>query len=185
VGELSPEGKRQLIARIDRGDTLMLGDGINDGLALSTAFCSGTPAIDRPFVPSRADFYYLSAGLSPIRSALRASHAVRKVVRHALFDRSVAERTAASHIAVGLELALIFSGAWLLWRLVLSPSARAEAPSPRLVAWEISISDFLLFLWCVVMGGFLFQLGAVQLVKSAHLDQTERLIFAGGGFHNY
>lgn len=87
-----------------------------------------------------------------------------------------------AQIAVGLELALIFSGAWLLWRLVLSPSARAEAPSPRLVAWEISISDFLLFLWCVVMGGFLFQLGTVQLVKSAHLDQTERLIFAGGGF---
>jgi membrane protease YdiL (CAAX protease family) len=90
--------------------------------------------------------------------------------------------TLSAQIAVGLELALIFSGAWLLWRLVLSPSARAEASSPRLVAWEISISDFLLFLWCVVMGGFLFQLVAVQLVKSAHLDQTERLIFAGGGF---
>ena len=90
--------------------------------------------------------------------------------------------TLPAQIAVGLELALIFSGAWLLWRLVLSPSARAEAFSPRLVAWEISISDFLLFLWCVVMGGVLFQLGAVQLVKSAHLDQTERLIFAGGGF---
>lgn len=90
--------------------------------------------------------------------------------------------TLSAQIAVGLELALIFSGAWLLWRLVLSPAARAEASSPRLAAWEISVSDFLLFLWCVVMGGVLFQLGAVQLVKSAHLDQTELLIFAGGGF---
>jgi P-type Cu2+ transporter len=83
-GELSPEGKRQLLSRIDHSDTLMLGDGINDGLALGSAFCSGTPAIDRPFVPSRADFYYLSAGLSPVRSALRVSHVVRQVVRNAL-----------------------------------------------------------------------------------------------------
>ncbi len=87
-----------------------------------------------------------------------------------------------AQIAVGIELALILSGAWLLWRLVLSPSARAEGAAPRLVAWEISVSDFLLFLWCVAMGGVLFQLGAGQLLKSANLDQTERLIFAGGAF---
>ncbi|HEY6880488.1 MAG TPA: heavy metal translocating P-type ATPase metal-binding domain-containing protein [Polyangiales bacterium] len=84
LGGLTPAGKRDLLARIDEKDTLMLGDGINDGLALSAAFCSGTPAIDRPFVPSRADFYYLSAGLAPVRTALHVAQAVRRVVRNAL-----------------------------------------------------------------------------------------------------
>jgi Cu2+-exporting ATPase len=84
LGGLTPDGKRDLLARIDHKDTLMLGDGINDGLALSAAFCSGTPAIDRPFVPSRADFYYLSAGLAPVRTALQAAKVVRRVVRNAL-----------------------------------------------------------------------------------------------------
>lgn len=97
---LSPEDKRALIARIDRKDTLMLGDGINDGLALSTAFCSGTPAIERPFVPSRADFYYLSAGLAPVRTALRASKAVRHVVHNALWFAA-----AYNVLAVGLCVA--------------------------------------------------------------------------------
>ena len=36
-----------------------------------------------------------------------------------------------AQIAVGIELALILSGASLLWRLVLSPSARAETAAPR------------------------------------------------------
>jgi Cu2+-exporting ATPase len=97
LGALTPEGKRDLLARIDSRDTLMLGDGINDGLALSAAFCAGTPAIDRPFVPSRADFYYLSAGLAPVRTALRVSKAVRRVVRNAL-----AFAAAYNLLAVGL-----------------------------------------------------------------------------------
>jgi Cu2+-exporting ATPase len=84
LSELTPEAKRELLARIDHKDTLMLGDGINDGLALSAAFCAGTPAIDRPFVPSRADFYYLTAGLAPVRTALRVAKSVRRVVRNAL-----------------------------------------------------------------------------------------------------
>lgn len=87
LGDLTPAGKAALIERIDLGrhDTLMIGDGINDGPALSRAACSGTPAIDRPFVPARTDFYFLTAGLSPVRLVLRMSKAVRSVVRHALW----------------------------------------------------------------------------------------------------
>jgi Cu2+-exporting ATPase len=85
LGDLTPEDKRALIERVDRRDTLMLGDGINDGLALSRAHCSGTPAIDRPFVPSRADFYFLTPGLTPVRLALSVARAVRSTVHKALW----------------------------------------------------------------------------------------------------
>jgi Cu2+-exporting ATPase len=85
LGGLSPDDKRALIERIDRRDTLMLGDGINDGPALSRALCSGTPAIDRPFVPARTDFYFLTPGLSPVRQALHVAAGVRAVVRKALW----------------------------------------------------------------------------------------------------
>jgi P-type Cu2+ transporter len=84
-GDLTPENKRNLIESLDRSDTLMLGDGINDGLALSRAHCSGTPAIDRPFVPSRADFYFLTPGLAPVRQALTVARAVRRTVHKALW----------------------------------------------------------------------------------------------------
>ncbi len=99
-GGLTPNGKVALLASLDRGDTLMLGDGINDGPALSRALCSGTPAIDRPFVPARTDFYYLTPGLSPVRSALRVARKVRKTVRGAL-----AFATAYNVLVVGLAYA--------------------------------------------------------------------------------
>lgn len=87
-----------------------------------------------------------------------------------------------AQIAIGLELALILNGAWLLWRIVLSPSARAELTAPKLPDWKISGTDFLLFLWCVVIGGLIFQLGLGQLLKHAALTTTQRLIFVGGAF---
>jgi membrane protease YdiL (CAAX protease family) len=87
-----------------------------------------------------------------------------------------------AQIATGLELALVLNGAWLLWRLVLSPSARAERPTPKLPPWTISGTDFLLFLWCVIIGGLAVQLGLSQLLKHASLTATQRLIFVGGGF---
>lgn len=83
-GDLTPGDKLALLEQLDVRDTLMIGDGINDGPALSRALCSGTPAVDRPFVPARTDFYYLTPGLSPVRSALHVARAVRRVVRTAL-----------------------------------------------------------------------------------------------------
>jgi Cu2+-exporting ATPase len=59
----------------------MVGDGINDSLVVGDAWCSGTPAVDRPFMPARADFYFVTAGLRPIRIALRAGRRLARVVR--------------------------------------------------------------------------------------------------------
>lgn len=84
VADSTPEGKAAWLKEHDRGDTLMLGDGLNDSLAVSVAHCSGTPAIDRPFLAARSDFYLVTAGLLPIRLALEASHELRRVVRRTL-----------------------------------------------------------------------------------------------------
>ena len=80
-GDLTPEDKAALVRSLDAEDTLMLGDGINDGPALEGAYCSGTPAIDKPFVPARSDFYFLTPGLLPVRMALATARRVRRVVR--------------------------------------------------------------------------------------------------------
>lgn len=82
IGGCTPRGKADWIASHDRADLLMIGDGINDSLAVERAFASGTPAIDRAFMPWRSDFYFVTAGLAPIRLALRASRRLAQVIRH-------------------------------------------------------------------------------------------------------
>jgi Cu2+-exporting ATPase len=134
-GDLTPEHKRALIENLDRRDTLMLGDGINDGLALSRAHCSGTPAIDRPFVPSRADFYFLTPGLEPVRRALHVARAVRDTVRKALWFAGLYN--------VG-AIALAYAGLMRPWlAALLMPASSiavllftAHALSPRSDAWK-------------------------------------------------
>jgi Cu2+-exporting ATPase len=77
----SPEAKLAFVRGLDEGDTLVVGDGLNDSLAVERATCSGTPAIDRPFLPARTDFYFTTPGLRPIGLALRAARALEEVTR--------------------------------------------------------------------------------------------------------
>jgi len=84
LGQCSPKDKAAFIARHDRADLLMIGDGVNDSLAVAEAFASGTPSIDRAVMPSRTDFYFVTAGLRPIRTALAAA---RKLARVTLRNR--------------------------------------------------------------------------------------------------
>ena len=67
----------------EHSHTLMLGDGINDNLALEAAFAWGTPSLDRPAVTTRADFYYVTPGLEPIRAALLAARDLHNMGRRA------------------------------------------------------------------------------------------------------
>ena len=55
-----------------------MGDGVNDAPAVSIAHCAGTPAIDRPFLPARTDFYFTTAGLHPVPAALATAPAVAR-----------------------------------------------------------------------------------------------------------
>jgi Cu2+-exporting ATPase len=84
IGGQSVKSKAEWIAAHDRGDLLMVGDGINDSLAVATAFCSGTPAIDRPFMAARSDFYFVTPGLRPIRAALEGARKLMIVRRRNL-----------------------------------------------------------------------------------------------------
>ncbi len=81
-GGRSPEGKAAWLR--SHGDasarTLFVGDGLNDSLVAEEALCAGTPAIDRPFMAARCDFYFVTPGLRPIRAALDAAKRLRRVV---------------------------------------------------------------------------------------------------------
>lgn len=80
-GELEPEAKAAYVRALDRGDTCMVGDGINDGLAFDAASCAATPAIDRPNLPARADFFYLGDGIAAVRTTLREARHLARVLR--------------------------------------------------------------------------------------------------------
>jgi P-type Cu2+ transporter len=87
----SPEQKAQDVSRIDggRADTLYLGDGVNDSLAFERAACAGTPAIDRPVMPGKADFFLMGEGLASIRKGLELARMLRSVVRRLLVRAAV------------------------------------------------------------------------------------------------
>lgn len=104
VSGCSPEDKAAWLRDHDHGDTLMLGDGINDSLAVAAAHCSGTPAVDRPFLAARSDFYLVTAGLRPVRFALEASRRLEQVVR-----RNLTAALAYNVLAIGLAYAGLMS----------------------------------------------------------------------------
>jgi Cu2+-exporting ATPase len=99
-GGHDPQSKADFLDRHDAAHTLFVGDGVNDVMALDHALVSGTPAIDRPFVPARADFFFVTPGLAPIRLALRSARALAQVVR-----ANLAIAFAYNAITVGLALA--------------------------------------------------------------------------------
>jgi Cu2+-exporting ATPase len=73
--------KAARLAALDRDDTLFVGDGLNDAPAITRAFVSGTPSIERPFVPGRADFYFVTPGLAPLRALFEVADRLRSVAR--------------------------------------------------------------------------------------------------------
>lgn len=81
AGGLDPEAKAARVRGLDRDDTLMVGDGLNDAPSFAAAFCAATPAVDRPVLPGKADFYFLGDGVAAIRRALEAGRRLRQVQR--------------------------------------------------------------------------------------------------------
>lgn len=80
-GGMTPEGKLAWLRDLDRGDTLMVGDGLNDAPVLAAATCSGTPALDHPAIPARTDFFFLGESLAAVRWCLAAARRLDRVVR--------------------------------------------------------------------------------------------------------
>jgi Cu2+-exporting ATPase len=87
-GGLTPEDKERIVRGMDHGDTLYIGDGINDTLAFSAAACTGTPVVDKGLLESKADFYFLGRSLrflSRLRETARLrATAVRRVAVFAI-----------------------------------------------------------------------------------------------------
>lgn len=80
-GGLRPEDKAALVEAIDEEDTLFVGDGVNDSLAFEKALAAGTPSVERPVLPGKADFFLLGAGIGGIGEALALSLHLQRTVR--------------------------------------------------------------------------------------------------------
>ena len=137
VGACTPQGKSDWLAAHDHHDTLMIGDGLNDALVVGEAHCSGTPAVDRPFVPARSDFYFVTPGLAPIGLALRASRALH---------RTTTRNLCAALVYNAGAVALCFAGLmspWLAAAMMPASSlavifATLASLGPRSALWKSS-----------------------------------------------
>lgn len=90
-----------------------------------------------------------------------------------------------AHLAVAIELVLLFVGCVLLWRHGLSPAARATARNqpPLLPAWDIRLSDFFLFLWLVIFGAFASQITIASALQHFKLSEIAKMFLTGAAFH--
>lgn len=87
----------------------------------------------------------------------------------------------AASYALTLELLLLVVGIVLLWRLGLSPEARARPAA--LPAWDASLSEFFLFVWLTIVAGFLGQYAVGYYSKSHPLDETHMAIIGTAALH--
>jgi Cu2+-exporting ATPase len=78
-GELSPEAKAEAVRTLDRNDTMMVGDGLNDSPSFDAAYCTATPAVDRAVLSQKADFYFLGDGIGALRQAIATARHLRRV----------------------------------------------------------------------------------------------------------
>ena len=78
IAEVTPTEKAAWMRRLDRRDTLMLGDGANDTLAFDAAFARGTPVIHRGVLEGKADFYYLGQGIGGLRRLFEVNETRRR-----------------------------------------------------------------------------------------------------------
>ncbi len=135
LGGKSPEDKQRWLVAHDRGDMLFVGDGINDSLAAGAATCSGTPALDRPFMASNCDFYLGTNRIGPIREALHGARQLTYVVK-----RNIAFALAYNSVAISLAWAGLMRP-WLAAILMPSSSifvvvATSLSLSPRGARWK-------------------------------------------------
>lgn len=86
--EMTPEEKAARVRTLNREDTLYIGDGANDSLALEAALCGGSPVTGRNFLEHKADFYFLGNSLRFTATLLEVAKlrqlAVRRVFAFAL-----------------------------------------------------------------------------------------------------
>lgn len=80
ASRMTPGGKAEWVRNLDRGDTLMIGDGANDSLAFAAAHCRGTPAIDRGLLEHQSDFFFLGRGLAGVSRLFGMLHSRQRAI---------------------------------------------------------------------------------------------------------
>jgi Cu2+-exporting ATPase len=79
--EMTPDDKARWVRGLNQDDTLFIGDGANDSLALEAAFCGGSPVTGRSFLEHKADFYFLGNSLRFVSTLLEVAHLRQRAVR--------------------------------------------------------------------------------------------------------
>lgn len=69
------------------------------------------------------------------------------------------------YLAAIIEIGFAAAGGVLLWRLVLSPTARAQRKPARLAPWTRPATDFASFLFLVMSGSFIAAMSAGMLAR--------------------
>jgi Cu2+-exporting ATPase len=103
----SPEQKAAVVEELGATHVLFVGDGVNDAAAFAAAACAGTPALERPQLPARADFYTLAQGLGPLCRTVDVAAAWRRATRTAMVT-AVAYNVVAVGLALGGVLTPLF-----------------------------------------------------------------------------
>lgn len=103
----TPEDKRAYIEELDRRDTLMIGDGVNDAAAMAIAFASATPAGDLPFLPARTDVLVQGRLCDGLRVLLAEARRLERVVRQTVLLGVTYNALAVSAAALGLMSPLL------------------------------------------------------------------------------
>ncbi|MEM5426857.1 heavy metal translocating P-type ATPase [Cupriavidus oxalaticus] len=130
AGEVTPEGKRDYVARLQQGGAVVLavGDGINDAPVLAQAQVSIAIGSGAPLAQAGADAVLTHGGIDEIATALAVSRKARRVVRQNLgwsfFYNVVAIPLAATGLVtawmagIGMSLSslLVVANAWRLLR---------------------------------------------------------------------
>ncbi|MCO4889148.1 heavy metal translocating P-type ATPase [Cupriavidus sp. WGtm5] len=130
AGEVTPEGKRIYVARLQQGGAVVLavGDGINDAPVLAQAQVSIAIGSGAPLAQAGADAVLTHGGVAEIATALAVSRQTRRVVRQnlgwAFFYNVVAIPLAATGLVtawmagIGMSLSslLVVANAWRLLR---------------------------------------------------------------------
>jgi Cu2+-exporting ATPase len=134
--EASPEDKAQLVRALGADHVLFIGDGVNDVAAFAAAGCAGTPALDRPQLPARADFYVVARGLGPLSALFDAAARYQRGTRAALAFSLVYNAVAVALAVVGAVTPLVAAVAMPLSSvavivLVNGVMRSADGPRPR------------------------------------------------------
>ena len=89
--------------------------------------------------------------------------------------------SSATATVLAIQFVLLLGGLVLLWREGLGPAGRAK---PALLpAWDVSLSDFFLFIWLVILGGLAGEYGVGLYLKSHPSDTPHQLILGTAGLH--